>query len=234
MVVKVLICDQLPIVRDGLRTLLDAESDITVVDSTDSGIAAMVLARKHHPHVIVTGLALRGMPGLELIRRLHREPVEPVPRIVVFSMSESDEVVDRVLHAGVNGLLVKEATREQIGSAVRVAARGQVMLAPEVATRLVNWFREHQAQTEDMLQPVSAQLTSRERQVLTLLGRGLSIEEVAAELFIGVTTVRTHVYRLRTKLKLKDRAQLVSFAFRAGLMRSGEYGDPGGAAHAAS
>ncbi|MEV5747551.1 response regulator [Actinoallomurus sp. NPDC052308] len=231
---RVLVCDRLSIVRHGLSALLAAEEDIEVIDETGSGIDAMVLARRHQPHVVVTGLALDGISGLELVRRLNQEDLDPKPRVVVLSMMENEDTISRVLHAGANGLLVKEVTREQLGSAVRAAADGQTMLAPQVATRLVDWFRRQEAPTETPLQSEVESLTAREREVLTLFARGLTIEEVAAELFIGTTTVRTHVYRLRCKLGLKDRAQLVSFAYRAGLMQEARRLGPGGNDHSAA
>ncbi|MFP3963083.1 response regulator transcription factor [Actinomadura fulvescens] len=216
---KVLVCDQLPIIRDGLRTALDAESDITVIDTTDSAIHAIMLVRRHRPNVVITGLHLKGMPGLEMIRRLAAEDLQPPPRFVVFAMSDSDEIIDDVLKADVNGLLVKDSTGEELGSAVRAAARGQTIVAPQVAQRLVDWFRcRAPVRREERLGSALAGLTPRERQVLELVARGLSAAEVAAELVIGVTTVRTHLYRLRHKLNVRDRAQLVSFAYRAGLM----------------
>lgn len=220
MALRVLVCDELPIVRDGLRTLLDAGPDIEVLDTTDSGIHAMMLVRTLRPDVVVTGLNLRGLSGLELIRRLGKEAVTPKPRVVVFAMTDSDEVVTSVLHAGANGLLVKEATREELSSAIRAAAQGETMLAPRIAHRLVDWFRRSGTHSEESLRSELSELTPRERQVLLLMARGMTTDEVAAELAIGVTTVRTHVYRLRTKLKVRDRAQLVSFAYRAGLMKS--------------
>ncbi|MFL6138104.1 MAG: response regulator [Frankiaceae bacterium] len=219
MTLKVLLCDELPIIRDGLRTLLELEPDIEVVDAVESGVQAMICIRSELPHVVVTGLTLRGMSGLELIRRIQREDLDPRPRVVVFAMNDSDEMVTDVLHAGVNGLLVKSATRADLSSAVRAAAEGYTTLAPCVAHRLVDWFRRREAVPHEVLRPQVAALTSRERQVLTLVARGMSTEDVAEELSIGVTTVRTHVYRLRTKLDVRDRAQLVSFAYRAGLMQ---------------
>ncbi|GAB3986200.1 hypothetical protein GCM10029978_101090 [Actinoallomurus acanthiterrae] len=216
---RVIVCDRLSIVRHGLSALLEAEEDIDVIDATGSGIDAMVLVRRHQPHVVVTGLVLDGISGLELVRRLNHEDIDPKPRVVVLSMMENEETITRVLHAGASGLLVKEVTREQLGSAVRAAADGQTMLAPQVTTRLVDWFRRQEAPAEAPLRSDVESLTAREREVLTLFARGLTIDEVASELFIGTTTVRTHVYRLRCKLGLKDRAQLVSFAYRAGLMQ---------------
>jgi len=219
MSIRVLLCDDLPIIRDGLRTLLELEPDIEVVDAVDSGVQAMISVRSQRPHVVITGLTLHGMTGLELIRRIQREDLDPKPRVVVFAMSDTDETVTDVLHAGANGLLVKSATRADLSSAVRAAADGYTMLAPCVTHRLVDWFRRREAVPHELLRPQVATLTSRERQVLTLVARGMSTEDVAEQLSIGVTTVRTHVYRLRTKLDVRDRAQLVSFAYRAGLMQ---------------
>ncbi len=218
MAVRVLICNELPIVRDGIATTLGAESDVEVVGSTDSGIHAIMLCRTVRPDVVVTGLSLHGLSGIELIKRLRQEALNPQPRVVVFAMNHSDQVITDVLHAGANGLLVKEATAEELGAAIRAAARGQIMLAPQVAHRLVSWFRRQDRRPDEQLRPVLSALTPRERQVLLLIARGMSTDEVAAELAIGVTTVRTHVYRLRCKLDVKDRAQMVSVAFRSGLM----------------
>lgn len=219
MTINVLICDELPVVRDGLRALLSSEEDINVVDTTDSGIHAIMLVRKHRPDVVLTGLSLQGLSGIEMIRRLSQEIVEPSPRVVVYTMNDGSDIVANVIHAGACGLLVKEVSREELRSAVQAAARGQVMLAPRVAQRLVHWFRRQDSQPEELLQPVLTALTPREREILVLIAKGMSTEEIADELTIGSATVRTHVYRLRNKLELRDRAQLVSFAFRAGLMQ---------------
>jgi DNA-binding NarL/FixJ family response regulator len=220
MALQVLVCDQLPIVRDGLCTLLDAAPDIEVIDSTDSGLHALMVVRTRRPDVVITGLAVEGIPGIELIRRLAKEAVDSRPRVVVFAMSDSDETVRDVLYAGANGLLIKEATREELAVAVRAAARGETMLAPQIAHRLVDWFKQGDNRQEELLRSVVTVLTPRERQVLVMLAAGKSTSEVADELAIGITTVRTHVYRLRCKLNVRDRTQLVSFAYRAGLMRS--------------
>ena len=218
MSLRVLICHELPIIRDGLATTLNAESDIEVVGATDSGIHAILLARTLHPEVIVSGLTLHGISGVELLKRVRQEKLTPQPRVVVYAMSHSDQVITEVLHAGADGLLGKEATADELSAAIRAAARGQIMLAPLVANRLVSWFRRQDSRPEERLRPVLAALTPRERQVLLLIAHGKSTDEVASELAIGVTTVRTHVYRLRCKLDVKDRAQMVSVAYRSGLM----------------
>jgi DNA-binding NarL/FixJ family response regulator len=219
MSIRVLVCDELPIVRDGLSTLLDSEPDVSVVDTSDSGNHAIMLARTHRVDVIVTGLKLRGISAVNLIHKINAEKLNPRPRFVVFATDDSDDLVSSVFQAGVNGILMPDATWEEVAAAVRAAAAGQTTLAPRIADRLVDWFRRRQPYPEEVFQPAVSTLTPRERQVLLLMADGKSTEEVATELSIGLTTVRTHVYRLRCKLNVKDRAQLVSFAYRAGLMQ---------------
>ncbi len=217
---RILVCEEVPIVRDALRILLDAQPDFEVVETAESGIDAMMRVRNLRPHVVVTGLRLTGLSGLEVIRRLSRELLDPQPRFVVFVGSENDTAVDSMLHAGVHGLLGKEATKDELCAAVRAAAKGQILLAPSIAQVLVERLRSGHRQPETELRPILGQLTAREHEVLLLIGRGMSAEEIAGELAIGVTTARTHLYRLRCKLQLRDRAQVVSFAYRAGLMQS--------------
>jgi DNA-binding NarL/FixJ family response regulator len=222
MVLRVLICDKLLVVRNGLAALLDAESEIEVVDTTDSGPHAITLARTARADVVVTGLELLGLSGADLIRQLTRQDRGPAPRVIVYSMSDTDDAVSEVLHAGASGVLVKDAGRDELVYAIRAVANGEAMLAPAVAQRLVDWFRQRDTRPEAALNNIVGTLTPREREVLLLLAEGMQPEDIAGKLFIGVTTVRTHIYRLRGKLDLKDRAQLVSFAYRAGLMRPPE------------
>jgi DNA-binding NarL/FixJ family response regulator len=215
---RVLICDKSPVVRSGLKALLETEPDIEVIDTTDSALHAVVLTRAARPDVVVTGLDLLSLSGVELIRQLTDLGADHSPRVVVYAMNDADDIVADVLHAGANGLLVKNAHRAELAAAIRAVADGEAVLAPSVARRLVDWFRRRDNRPDLTLGRVVATLTRREQEVLLLLARGMQPEEIAGELFIGVTTVRTHIYRLRNKLSLKDRAQLVSFAYRAGLM----------------
>nr|BAV57453.1 LuxR family transcriptional regulator [Streptomyces sp. SANK 60404] len=220
--IKVVIVDEMPIIRDGLRTFLEAAQDIDVVEVAGSGMNALMLVRNHRPDVVVTGLQFQGMSGVELIRRIVAQRGggdAHTPRTVAFSMRWSDEVITEVLHAGADGVLMGDAKREEVVSTVRTVARGGTALAPEVAARLVDWFRGRDLQPVAELRPGFGSLTSREREVLTLVGRGLAIDDMAAELSIGVSTIRTHLHRLRNKLDVKDRAQLVSYAYRVGLVR---------------
>lgn len=220
MVLRVLICDKFQVVRTGLRALLDSEPDIEVVDTTDSGLHAIILARTARPDVVVTGLELLSLNGVQLIRQLTEQFDGHAPRVVVYSTSDAEESVAEVLHAGASGVLVQNTGRAELVSAIRAVANGEAMLAPAVAQRLVDWFRSRDTRPELALHREAESLTPREREVLLLLAGGMQPEDIARKLFIGVTTVRTHIYRLRSKLGLRDRAQLVSFAYRAGLMWS--------------
>lgn len=215
---RVLICEDLPIVRDGVRTMLEAEPDIQVVGTAGSTSEALMLTRRLRPDVIVAGLRPAGADTLDLVRRVTAESLDPQPQFVVLTLDDSREQVEQALRAGVNGLLLKDATRGELCRAVRAAASGQTALAPPIAALLVEWFRDQAGTAHDpaALERVRT-LTPREREVLVLLAGGLTADEVADELTIGVATARTHLYRLRTKLDLRDRAQLVAFAFRSGL-----------------
>jgi DNA-binding NarL/FixJ family response regulator len=210
------------IVRDGLSSVLASEPDIEVVGTTDDGGEAIILVRKYRPDVVLTGLDLHGMPGSELTVRLGAEMLDRPPKVVVFSLVNGDESVTDALRHGAIGALTGEAAREEVIATVRAAAGGQMMLAPEVTRLLADWFRTQTvlSGTQQAYRAMTAltTLTEREQQVLVLIAQGKSTEDVAGELYIGTSTVRTYVYRLRTKLALKDRAQLVSFAYRTGLM----------------
>lgn len=225
MTIRVLICDELPVIGDGLRTLLDAVPDIDVIGTTDNGMEAIVLVRTERPDVVVTDLHLRTISGLEMIRRLAKE--DTPPNIVVFTESNADKTVSDVLHAGVSCLLGKDARPQELITAIQAAAAGQTLLAPDIAQRLVTWFRAQPESPEAAVCPGADELTTREREVVRMVARGMSTEEVARELVIGEATVRTHVYRVRTKLGVRDRAELVSLAYRTGLTQSDEqsFGD---------
>lgn len=217
MTIRVVICDELPVIRDGMRTLLDAVPDIDVIDTTDNGMEAIILVRTARPDVVVTDLNLQTISGLEMIRRLGKEDVRP--NIVVFTGSDTDETLSDVLNAGVNCLLSKDASPQDLVTAIQAAAAGRTVLAPGIAQRLVTWFCEQPGTREPVPCPEVTTLTPRERDVIQMVARGMSTEEVARELTIGVATVRTHIYRVRTKLGVRDRAELVSLAYRAGLIQ---------------
>lgn len=218
MTIRVLICDQLPVIADGLKTLLDAVPDIDVIGTTDNGMEAIVLVRTTRPDVVVTDLNLQTISGLEMIHRLGQED-EP-PNVVVFTAADTDKTVSDVLHAGASCLLGKDASPQELVTAIQGAAAGQTMLAPSIAQRLVTWFRAQPEPQESEACPEVTELTPREREVTRMVAQGMSTEDVARELIIGEATVRTHLYRVRTKLGVRDRAELVSLAYRTGLIHS--------------
>ena len=213
-----LICDQLPVIADGLKTLLDALPDIDVIGTTRNGMEAIVLVRTTRPDVVVTDLNLQTISGLEMIRRLAQE--DERPNVVVFTAADNDKTVSDVLHAGASCLLGKDASPQELITAIQGAAAGQTILAPNIAQRLVTWFLAQPEPQESETCPEVAQLTPRERDVTRMVAQGMSTEDVARELVIGEATVRTHLYRVRTKLGVRDRAELVSLAYRTGLIHS--------------
>lgn len=206
--------------REALGALLDSAPGIDVIDTTGNGMEAIVLTRSLRPDVVVTGVELEGIPSHEMICRLHREDLDPRPHVVVFAINDSDEAVSDVLRAGASGVLDKDVSQADLVLAIRLAAQGQIMLAPRIAQRLVRWFREHRAPAEAPLRPIISSLTPREREVMLLAARGLSDGEIASRLTIGPATVRSHMYRVRCKLGARDRAQLVSLAYQSGLVQA--------------
>lgn len=217
MALRVLICDQLPIMRDGLRMGLQGETDIQIVGMTDSGIEALLMARTARPDVIVVDPALSGLSGLELIRRLDNELFTPSPKILVFSLQEDDKTVLSLLECGAMGFLIKGTSVSQLAQAIRAVHAGEAVLAPSVTRRVLDWCFRRTPRPDRPLPVQISGLTVRERQVLQLIARGLCTREVARELQLGEATVRTHTYRMQHKLQLQNRTQLVSFAYRTGL-----------------
>lgn len=216
---RVLLCDDRPLVLGGLCSLLRHENDIDVIGTAENASEAVTLVRHHLPEVVVMGSSLQHVSAVDLVRQLNHEDIEPAPRIVVFSMSTTDDHLADALYAGASGLLGDDANHEELAMAIRAVARGHAMLGPSIAQRLMEWFRENKSPARSRIDlPVGTVLTPREKEILTLAARGMSTDDIATELFIGTATVRTHLYRLQTKLQVKDRAQLVSFAFRAGIV----------------
>ena len=220
MPIRALVCDGIPLVRDSLVGLLGSQSDFEVVATADSVVQTLMLAQRHRPDVVLLGLAPE--PNLQASRRLARGggTEESGPRVVVFHQDCTNAQISDLLLAGVKGLLNRDATSEEVLAAVRGVARGSTTLSAVVVDRLVEWFRHrYEASPHTAEMPKVDTLTLREREVLTLVGHGMTIEDVAERLYIGISTVRTHLHRIRHKLALKDRAQLVAFAYRSGLVR---------------
>jgi DNA-binding NarL/FixJ family response regulator len=215
---KVLICDERVLVRDGMVNQLSMDTCVDVVSVTDSGADVLALARRHHPDVVLASTTIRHMPVDKLVWELSQAALDPRPvAVVVTAVNEDAETLAEILHAGACGLLTEDASREELVLAVRAAAGGHAMLGPRVARWLVAWFRTHgQSAAEHPVDLIG--VTPREREVLVLTARGLSTEDIAGRLFISLATVRSHLYRLQVKLHARDRAQLVSLAYQAGLL----------------
>jgi DNA-binding NarL/FixJ family response regulator len=220
-VISVLLADDQGLVRAGFRALLDAQPDIEVVAEAADGVEAVELAVRERPDVVLMDIRMPRLDGLEATRRLTADPRLGRTHVVVLTTFELDEYVFGALRAGASGFLLKDIDPPDLLTAVRVAAHGDALLAPRLTRRLIEAFveQEHAPVTEgDELQ----ELTPREREVLALVGRGLSNAEIADELVLSPLTAKTHVARLFSKLDARDRAQLVVVAYENGLVVPGE------------
>jgi DNA-binding NarL/FixJ family response regulator len=215
--VGVLIADDQELIRDGLRTLLERQDGIEVVGEAGTGTEAVELAERLRPDVVLMDIRMPELDGLEATRRIV-DGREDCPRVVILTTFDLDEYVFEALRAGASGFVLKDARREELVHAVRVAASGEALLAPTVTRRLIEAFvgsNGEQGATPAGLE----ELTTREREVLELIGRGLSNGEIAERLVVAEKTVKTHVGRIFFKLGLRDRAQAVVLAYESGLVR---------------
>jgi DNA-binding NarL/FixJ family response regulator len=214
---RVLVVDDEALVRAGFRALVASAPDLDVVGEASHGADAVRQARALHPDVVLMDLRMPVMDGLEATRYLVGEP--DGPRVLVVTTFDHDEHVFQALRAGASGFVLKDTPPERLLDAIRVVAAGESLLAPSVTTRLVAAFvRQTPTSTVPTADDRLAGLTDREREVLALVARGRSNAELAAELVVELTTVKTHVSRLLTKLGARDRAQLVVVAYETGLV----------------
>jgi DNA-binding NarL/FixJ family response regulator len=218
-VIRVLLADDQSLVRAGFRALLDAEDDIEVVAEAGDGAAAVRLALATSPDVILMDIRMPTMDGLEATRRIAAEPALSGTRIVVLTTFDLDEYVFEALRVGASGFLVKDTEPTDLLRGIRAVAAGDALLSPGVTRRLIGEFagraRAPAAPRE------LAGLTDREREVMALVAAGLTNDEIAAKLYVSPATAKTHVSRAMVKLGARDRAQLVVFAYEAGLVRPG-------------
>ena len=220
----VLLADDQALVRGGFRALLDAQSDITVVGEASDGVEAVELVHRRRPDLVLMDVRMPRMDGLEATRRITTDPELAGTRVVVLTTFELDEYVFGALRAGASGFLLKDIDPPDLLAAVRVVAAGDALLAPRLTRRLIEAFVEQDrgAPPDPADDDRIAELTPREREVLTLVGRGLSNTEIADELILSPLTAKTHVARLFQKLEARDRAQLVVLAYESGLVVAGE------------
>jgi DNA-binding NarL/FixJ family response regulator len=213
--VRVLLADDQPLLRRSLAMVIDSAPDLAVVGQAGDGAEALELARRTRPDVVLMDVRMPRLDGLQATRRICAAPDLAATRVVVLSMFELDEYVYEALHAGASGFLLKDARPEDLITAIRRTHAGESLFAPSILTRLV----EHYVAVPRTPRPAAPQpLTARETEVLTLIGRGLSNDQIAARLTISVKTVKTHVSHLLTKLVARDRAHLVIAAYDAGLV----------------
>ncbi|MBK6011977.1 response regulator transcription factor [Streptomyces sp. MBT53] len=217
--VRVLLADDQQLIRTALRMVMADLDDMEVVGEASTGAEAVRLTAELAPDVVVMDIRMPGMDGIEATRGITTDPAEnsAAARVLVLTTFDDDDYVYGALRAGASGFLVKDMALDDIIGAVRVVAAGDALIAPSVTRRLIRHFassRPEQATARRELRGV----TEREREVLTLVGSGLSNTEIAAELCITVATVKTYLTRLFTKLDARDRVQLVILAYEAGLV----------------
>jgi DNA-binding NarL/FixJ family response regulator len=220
MPITVAIVDDQPLIRTGLRTMLEHDRGIALVGEADNGEQAVAIAQRLHPEVMLMDIRMPVLDGIEATRRITGDPDLSSVRVVMLTTFDLDDYVYAAIRAGASGFLLKDARPEDILSAVRVVAAGDALLAPAVTRRLIEEF----AQRPDVAPapaPELAALTDREREVLVLVGRGLTNAEIAERLYVSPATAKTHVSHIMTKLYARDRAQLVVMAYESGLVRPG-------------
>jgi DNA-binding NarL/FixJ family response regulator len=215
--VRVLVADDQELVRSGLRMILAAEPDLTVVAEAADGDEAVTAAQQCLPDVVLMDIRMPGTDGIEATRRI--VAACPETRVVMLTTFDRSRLVYDSLTAGASGFMLKDTPTAQLVGGIRAVARGEELLAPTITRRLIEEFTRLERRPPP---PGYDQLTEREREVLVLVSRGLSNAEIASELFVSLQTVKTHVARILTKLGVRDRVQVVVSAYESGLVRPGE------------
>ena len=221
MTVRVLLVDDQPLLRTGFRLILEAEPDVAVVGEAGDGRGAVELTRTLLPDVVLMDVRMPGMDGIEATRRIVRDSSGHRPRVLMLTTFDLDEYIVEALRSGASGFLLKDVPPDDLLAAIRVVAKGEAIVAPSVTRRLLDRFASRLPPASGTPPPGVAHLTEREREVLRLMARGLSNAEIAAQLVVSETTVKTHVGNVLSKLGLRDRVQAVVFAYENGLVHPG-------------
>ncbi len=219
MTIRIVLVDDQALVRTGFRMILDETDDIDVVGEASDGTAGIALVARVKPDVVLVDVRMSGMDGIEATRRLRA--LTPPPKVIILTTFDLDEYVFAGLHAGASGFLLKDTLAADLISAVRIVAGGEAVAAPTVTRRLIAHFL-NTAPTSPTRPERLDVLTAREREVLTLIARGLSNTEIAEALHLSEGTVKTHVGRVLAKLELRDRVQAVILGYECGLVASAE------------
>jgi DNA-binding NarL/FixJ family response regulator len=217
---RVVIADDQALVRAGFRMILEADEGIEVVAEAADGEQAISAVRRRQPDVVLMDIRMPRLDGLEATRRILAGGT--ACRVLMLTTFDLDEYVYAALQAGASGFLLKDVTPEHLVAAVRLVAAGDALLAPSITRRLIERFVHGAPPPTERPPAALASLTAREREVLTLVARGRSNGELAAELYLSEATVKTHVARILAKLGLRDRVQAVVLAYETGLVRPGE------------
>jgi DNA-binding NarL/FixJ family response regulator len=213
MTIRVLVADDQWMVRAGFRMLLKNAEGIEVVAEAENGVEAVEKAARFGPNVVLMDIRMPALDGLEATRRILEG--DELVRVLILTTFDLDEYIYEALRVGASGFVLKDDPPEQLLAAIRTVAAGDALLSPSVTRRVIKQFTKQHPRTP----PAGFdELTSREQDVLKLLAQGLSNAEIGAQLFIGETTVKTHVTRILQKLDVRDRAQAIVFAYRSGLV----------------
>jgi DNA-binding NarL/FixJ family response regulator len=216
--IRVVIADDQDLVREGLRMMLDAEPDLQVVGEARTGIEALAQTRLVDPDVVLMDIRMPDLDGIEATTRLVSSGARA--RVLILTTFDVDKHVFRAMRAGASGYMLKDGTREQLAAAVRTVAAGDSLLAPAITRRLIQDFcRTPPADTARA--EAARALTDREIEILRSVARGLSNREIASEMYLADATVKSHIAHILAKLNLRDRVQIVVFAYESGLVRAG-------------
>jgi DNA-binding NarL/FixJ family response regulator len=216
-VISVLIVDDQALVRHGFRMILEIEDDLQVVGEAANGDEAVERARDLRPDVVLMDVRMPGTDGIVATKRITEDP-SCTSRVVMLTTFDMDEYVYEALQAGASGFLLKDVQAELLVTGIRAVHAGESLLAPTVTRRMIASFLHRPRAVDPTAERALATLTQRERETLALLARGLTNAEIASELFVSETTVKTHVGRVLTKLALRDRVQAVIYAYETGLV----------------
>lgn len=220
--IRVIIVDDQQLIRTGFEMILGSEADIEVVATCQDGLEALEAVDRWRPDVVLMDIRMPRLDGIEATRELQARRVDGVgPQILILTTFDLDEYVFDALQAGASGFLLKDTPAETLIEGVRIVADGEALLSPTVTRRLIEQFATRPAAAAPVHAPGIDDLTSREYEVLTCIARGLSNAEIGEELFVSETTVKTHVSRVLSKLKLRDRVQAVVLAYESGLVTPG-------------
>jgi DNA-binding NarL/FixJ family response regulator len=217
MSVRVLIADDQQLIRVGFRMILNTQPDIDIIGEATNGVEAVAMTASLHPDVVLMDIRMPEIDGIEATRRIIADNREPRTRVLMLTTFDLDEYVYDALRAGASGFLLKDVPPHQLAAAVRTVGDGDALLSPSITRRLIEEFAVSRAPTAET-RPELAELSPRELEVFQLLARGMSNREIADELVLGETTIKTHVTRILTKLGVRDRVHAVVLAYETGII----------------